>query len=384
MRRKGILIGLLFLLLGIRAQAQKLVYALSYTYTQAGFHVRYPTGALGATQHEKLAMLRGLAKSEIYFVSPSDGQRSLLFSDQDMDLEISPMGGVVGANKAYVNAVEREWRNAPTPGAYANPAAIYEVNLDGSRLFRRLIPKQENQSPIRVNRQETEAAIQTFVDGKYVISTYEFPSWNLSHRWDLTKLTAIHCPACMPLSFGWLADGKRLFFYLDLVDDDGEDPSPKDVPGLYLSSEEGNDLGAIPPVKGTVDLPGFAPANYLTQDLVGQLSERSYLFQGYASRQGAATGNFEPFLVIYDSDSRHQKQFPLRPRIRPGSYSFSPSGKYLAFVEDRMTPGYRTENHLWIIDLESGEEKELLKTPAPNPPTSVEPNVAVTVLGWLP
>ena len=78
--------GLLFLLLGIPAQAQKLVYALSYTYTQAGFHARYPTGALGATQHEKLAMLRGLATSEIYSVSPSDGQRSLLFSDEDMDL----------------------------------------------------------------------------------------------------------------------------------------------------------------------------------------------------------------------------------------------------------------------------------------------------------
>lgn len=222
------------------------------------------------------------------------------------------------------------------------------------------------------------------MDGKYVISTYEFPSWNLSYRWDLTKLTAIHCPACMPLSFGWLADGKRLFFYLDLVDDDGEDPSPKDVPGLYLSSEEGNDLGAIPPVKGTVDLPGFAPANYLAQDLVGQLSEHSYLFQGYASRQGAEKGNPERFLVIHDSEARQQKYFPLRPRVRPQSYSLSPSGKYLSFVEDRMTPDYRAESHLWIIDLESGEEKELLKTPAPNPPTSVEPNVTMTVLGWLP
>lgn len=382
--RKGILIGVFVLLLGICAQAQKLVYALSYTYTQAGFHARYPTGALGATQHEKLAMLRGLVKSDIYSVSPMDGQRSLLFSDDDMDLEISPMGGVVGANKAYVNAVEREWRTGPTPGAYAEPAAIYEVNLDGSKLFRRHIQKQENQSPILVNRQQTEAVIQTFVDGKYVISTYEFPSWNLLHSWDLTKLTTIHCPACMPLSFGWLADGKRLFFYLDLVDDDGEDPSPKDIPGLYLSSDEGNDLGALPPVKGTVDLPGFARANYLTQDLLGQLPEASYLFQGYASREGAARGNPEPFLVIYDSESRQQKQFPLRPRIRPGSYSISPSGRYLAFVEDRLTQNYRTEGHLWITDLESGEERELLKTPAPNPPTSLEPNVAVTLLGWLP
>jgi hypothetical protein len=379
---KGALTGL-FLLLGIWAQAQKLVYSLSYTDTQAGFHARYPTGALGATPHAKLAMLRSLLKSETYSVSLVDGQRSLLFSDADMDLEISPTGGAVGANKAYVIGVEHEWRTSPVPGAYAEPPAIYELNLDGSKLFRRFIRKQENQSPIFLNPQETKAAIQNFVDGKYLISIYEFPSWNLLHKWALTKLTEIHCPDCMPLSFGWLADGEHLFFNLDIVDDDGEDQSAKDVPGVYFASEEGNDLGPIPPL-GPLTLAGFTRPNYLISNLLGQLPGGSYMFQDYATRQGAAPGNAEGFLVTYNSESKQQKHFPLRPRIRPLSWSMSPSGKYLAFIEDRLTQNYRTESHLWVMDLESGEEKELLNTPAPNPPHSLEPNVAVTILGWLP
>ena len=378
------LIALTYLTLGICASAQKLVYSLSYADTQAGRYARYPNGVLGATQHAKLAMLRGLVKSDIYSVSLVDGQRSLLFSDEGMDLEISPTGGTVGASKAYANAVEREWRTGPTPGAYADPAAIYELNLDGSNLFRRFIQKQENQSAIFLNRQETKAAIQTFADGKYVMSIYEFPSWNLLHRWDLTRQTAIHCPACMPLSFGWLGDGKRLFFNLDIVDDDGEDQSPRDVPGVYLASEEGNDLGSIPPLEGLLSLPGFSRPNYLIRNLVAQLPDGSYMFQDYALRQGTPRANPEAFLVVYNPESKQQKQFPFRPRIRPSAWPLSPSGKYLAFIEDRLTQNYRTESHVWVLDLESGEEKEVVKTPAPNPPTSLEPNVTVTVLGWLP
>jgi hypothetical protein len=379
---KGALTGL-FLLLGMCAQAQKLVYALSYTYTQAGFHARYPTGALGASQHAKLAMLRSFARSEIYSVSVVDGQRSLLFSDDDMDLETSPSGGAVGVHKAYVNAVEHEWRTSPVPGAYAEPAAIYELNLDGSGLFRRFVQKQENQSPIFLNPQETRAAIQNFVDDKYVISIFDFPSWNLLHRWDVNRLTAIHCPACMPLSFGWLADGKRLFFNLDIVDDDGEDASPKDVPGVYFASEDGNDLGAIPPL-GPLRLPGFTRPNYVISNLLAQQPDGSYMFQDYSTRQGTSHDDPKGFLVIYNPESKQEKHFPLRPHIRPSSWSLFSSGKYLAFIEDRLTQNYRTESHLWAIDLESGEEKELLKTPAPNPPTSLEPNVTVTALGWLP
>jgi hypothetical protein len=54
----------------------------------------------------------------------------------------------------------------------------------------------------------------------------------------------------------------------------------------------------------------------------------------------------------------------------------------LGFTEARMTKDYRTETHLWVKDLESGEEKELLTLPPPNPPTSPQPNETLVVLGW--
>jgi hypothetical protein len=88
------------------------------------------------------------------------------------------------------------------------------------------------------------------------------------------------------------------------------------------------------------------------------------------------------FVVLTDSDFHAKKQIPLqRPSIR--SFYLSPSGKYLAYIENRQVPNYQTESHLWGRNLESGEEKELFVAPSPNPPGSPEPNVVFTVLGWV-
>jgi hypothetical protein len=88
--------------------------------------------------------------------------------------------------------------------------------------------------------------------------------------------------------------------------------------------------------------------------------------------------DLESFLVISSPGSRI---FPRRHGF--GSSYLSPSGKYLAYIEERQTPNYRTEWHLWGQDLETGQEKELFVAPSPNPPTSTEPNVTLTVLGWI-
>src|SRR5258707_4038287 len=51
--------------------------------------------------------------------------------------------------------------------------------------------------------------------------------------------------------------------------------------------------------------------------------------------------------------------------------------------DDRLTPNYQTERHLWVKDLASGEDKELFAAPPPKPPTSPEPNVTLSILGWI-
>jgi hypothetical protein len=368
------------LLFCAQARAQTLIYSLSYAETRASFHARFPNGAPGAPINERLAMLRGYRKTEIYSVSMIDGKRALLFSDEGMNLDIRPTGPTFGADKALVMGVEREWRTPPTPGVYSEPPAIYEIMLDGSKRFRRLFESRQDQTPALLNRQGRKAVFQASLNGKDVVFIYEVPEWKLLQSWELTKLTQAHCPDCLPMSFGWLADGDHLFFNLDVGDEDGIEPETHNVPGTYIVSEDGIDSGSIPPEIGRLQLPGYMHPGFVHRKLIGQLSNGNYLFEDYAAKKGGSPGNLERYLVISSPDSTQQKQFPQKFGI--GFSHLSPSGKYLAYIEERQTPNYRTGRHLWAKDLQSGEEKELFVVPPPNPPTSPEPNVVLTVVGW--
>lgn len=90
----------------------------------------------------------------------------------------------------------------------------------------------------------------------------------------------------------------------------------------------------------------------------------------------------DSFLVITAPDFKSEKQIALQLSNIEFPFHLSSSGRYLAYVEDRLTPNYRNERHLWGLDLESGAKKEFLATPPPGLPTSPEPNVVFTVLGW--
>jgi hypothetical protein len=90
----------------------------------------------------------------------------------------------------------------------------------------------------------------------------------------------------------------------------------------------------------------------------------------------------ESFLVITGPDFKSKKQIPLH-KANVGSFYLSPSGKYVAYVEERQVANYGIERHLWSMNLESGTEKEMLVIPPQNPLTFSEPNVSFTILGWL-
>jgi hypothetical protein len=362
-----------------QAQAQALIYSLSYGETTASRHARFPNGGIGVPINERLAILRSYRKTEIYSVSVIDGKRTLLFSDEGMNLDIRPTGPTYGADKVLVMGVMREWRTTPIPGAYEEPPAIYEISLDGSKQFRKLFEPPPNQLPALLNPQGKKAVFQAFQNEGYVISVYALPAWKLLQSWKLSKLTQAHCPSCTPLSYGWLADGERLFFDLGVNGEDDEASKNGHGPGTYIASEDGADLGSIPPETGHVQLAGYIRPSYIQNDLIAQLPDGNYLFRDHAAKR-EAPGKLEPFLVISSPDSRLQKQFPQKFSI--GSGHISASGKYLAYIEERQTPNYRTERHLWVKDLQSGEEKELFSVPPPNLPTSPEPSVYLTVLGW--
>jgi hypothetical protein len=358
----------------ISARAQNVVFALSYADTPASFRIRFPNGAIGASHSDDLAMLRNLRKTEIYSLNVADGKRTLLFSDEGLTFEIRPISVALASGRAFVAGVEREWRSTPSPGVIETPQAIYEIMLDGSNHFRWLFETKQNQSPIFLNPQGTRAAFSVNGDLQDVISIYSVPEWKPLHTFELAKILKPHCPACSLVSFGWLADGARLYLNVDVVDDDDDNSKRPNVPGTYIASDEGADLGILTremiPVPPS---PGVAPG-FITRYFLGQLPDGAFLSEENPPRTGG-------FLVISDSNFKMQRRFPQTTPAR-GGY-FSSSGRYLAYLESRrQTPKWQWETHILIKDLQTGEGKDLLTVPPQNPPTSPEPSVVIHLLGW--
>jgi len=370
------------LLFCTQARSQSLVYSLTYVETRASFQAHFanvPPFPGRRSDDENLSMLRGTRKTEIYSISAAGGKPALLFSDEGPHLQIMATGTVASDGKAYIAGSWRERRTIPTP-TVTSEEAIYEISLDGSNHFRKIADAQPNQPPAILNSQSTRVAFEAFNHGKFVVSIYAVPEWKLLHTWDLAKLMQTHCPACNPLSYGWLADGKHLYIELGLAGEEEGDLASANTPGTYLLSEDGTDLRSVSPQTGALQLPGYIQPKFIDRHFLGQLPDGSDLFQDYAVPKGGPFWNPKPFLIVAKPGSDSQKQFPLKFAIGRGFPS--PSGKYLAYIEDRQTPN-RTELHLWVKDLESGAEKELFAVPPPNPPASPEPNLILSILGWI-
>jgi hypothetical protein len=360
------------------ARAQTLVYSLSYVDTASSRRAYFanvpPPGA--RSEDQDIAMMRNIRKSEIYSISIADGKRSLLFSDDGTHLEISAGATVSRGAKAYAAGVWREHRMAPSP-AFFSDNGIYELSLDGSNHFRKLGNAPSRAAPV-LNPQATQAAVQSADEQSILV--YSVQDWKVLFTLNVAKLVQTHCPTCILASFGWLADGSRLFVELDLGDEDADDARTAHHPGAYIFSANGVEQGAIPPGLGALQYPGYVNAG-VDRHLLGQLPDGRYLFLDYGVKQPNSDGKNAPFLIIAGSDPKSVKQFPLRFSI--GTMYLSPSGKYGAYLESRQTPDYRGEAHLWVRDLSSGIEKDLFSVPPPNPPQSPTPNILLSILGWI-
>ena len=271
----------------------------------------------------------------------------------------------------------RERRSAPTPGFYSDDG-IYELSLDGSNHFRKIGDDQKQGRPV-LNAQGTKAVFVSWGNDKFAASVYAVPEWKLLASWDFGKLLQTHCPGCSPASYGWMADGNRVYVSMVVAGEEDDDSAKSDHPGTYILSEAGADLGAIPASIGAFQLAGYFHPNFIDRQFQGQVPDGRYLFLDYGAKHGTP-GQTEPFLVTAGADGKLQKILPLKFPV--GGY-ISPSGKFLAYLESRITPNYRCELHLWVKNLETGEDKELASTPPPGPPTSPEPNLTLSILGWI-
>lgn len=373
------------------ASAQSLVYMVSYGTTPASFRARFPNGILGTTTDQRLAMLRRTLKNEIWSVSMADGKRTLLFSDEGMsNFEIMPApesgNSLVAGGKAFVRGVERSWRGQPSPGAMETPMGIYEISLDGSKKLRREIDGKPNMGPLMLDQAGTKVGFDALdpESNKYSLYVYSLPDWKIQKSVDLSKSMDAHCPGCVVMTSGWLADGK-LFFDIEPGDEDEDEASTNQVPGNYIFSVDGADAGNIPKAAGRMEMAGYERLPAFGARVIGQLADGRFVFMDYGLKTNPRPKppvEYEPFLVVTDRDFKVLKQYQVG-RTRTSAYALSANGKYVAYVEDRMTPNYRTERHVWAMNLESGEAKEIFMTPPPNPPTSAEPNKTVTIIGWM-
>ncbi|HEV2490222.1 MAG TPA: hypothetical protein VGT03_10470 [Candidatus Acidoferrales bacterium] len=373
------------------AAAQSLVYLVSYGTTQASFRARFPNGIFGTTTDQRLEMLRRTIKNEIWSVSVADGKRTLLFSDEGMsNFEIISATGlgcaIPAGGKAIVKGVERSWRGQPNPGAMETPRGVYEISFDGSKRFRRVMDTKENMGPLMLDASGAKVAFDALdpATNKYTLYVYGLPGWKILLTVDLSKAMDTHCPGCVVQNYGWLADGKDLVFQIEPGDEDEDEASTNQVPGNYIFSDAGADAGNIPNTAGRMEMTGYERLPAFGARVIGQLADGRFVFMDYALRRVPRPKppvEYEPFLVITDPDFKTLKQVQIG-RLRTGGYLLSANGKYMAYIEDRMTPDYRSERYVWTMNLETGEAKEVFMTPPPNPPTSPEPNISVTIVGW--
>ena len=360
------------------ASAASLVYAVTYPWTST----TRPSG-LGHSvpPEQKVESVRNAWKTDIYSVSVETGQRRLLFSDAGPSFEILAANIMaLHADKAYVKGVERYWSTGPAVGVFSHPEAIYELTLDGSNRFRKLfeIDAKNPASELFLNPDGSKLASIGDSDG-YMVSIHAASSGALVHSWNAMPLFQKHCPDCLPVSHGWLADGQRLFFTLEIGDLDGDSPAPNDAVGTYLLTEDGKDAGSIPAPEGTANVAGFRRDPEGAPWLLGQSPQGDYIFWDFGFEQASHSpppAEAQSFAVLAEHDGHTIRVAPIRASGPP--MRLSASGRFLAYFERRTLKNYRSEYHLWIKDLQDGTEKEL----SPPEGVSQNPSLGLNVLGW--
>lgn len=359
-----------------------LLYALSYQETAGSRRARPDQfNIFTADQAQKLVMVRRRAKNEIYAADLDNDARQVVFSDEGPSFEILPDGEqafALGGGKAYARGIERGWRTAPSPGVFSKPFAIYELSLDGSNHWRKIVEiAEENPSAeLFATTDGSKLGYLTRDYGKETVSIFALPEGKPLYAWDARKWSANRCPDGNFGRIGWLADGKTLF--LTLQAPAGDEPAGPGCDKTYLLSEEGADLGLMSAESAETD-PG--KNSVLGGALfIGQATDGRNLFMTYRETRGQDAGWL---MLATDSQKRTLQQAHLRTRPQGIFFWLSPSGQYLAFLEGRFdTKTGTSETHVWVKDLTTEKESDVAKI-LPVKYGSPEPMLSIHVLGVM-
>jgi hypothetical protein len=364
-----------------------LFYALSYKQTAASIRTHFDQYNIQtATLAQKMIMVRGHSKTEIYAASLSDAERRLVFSDEGPNFEITPVDGeqamVFARDKAYARGLEREWRTGPSPGIFSKPPGIYELSLNGSNRWRKIVELGAEDSPGRLfaTAAGSKLAYLTGEYGKETVSIFELPAGTLLHTWNARKWSHIHCPEVNFGRAGWLPDEKAL--YITLQSADVEDDSPGSACNqTYFATEDGEDLGKAP-VESDLVQAGGRPSESIGYYFLARSNDGYDLFAKYGVPRGAKTQSAPkgPVVMAISPNLKPREQAQLRTQPFANQFWVSPSGRYVAFLEGRLTESYQSEMHAWVKDIKTGKEFDVVGVP-PLKYGSPEPWVTLSVLG---
>jgi len=368
-------------LFSYQATATSLVYSLSYQETAESRRAHPPSNDIRDIP-QSLMLLRNYSRTDIFLVSMPDAKTSRVFSDEGPYFEIIPpgmFGGpgamVVAENKAYASGIERG--GSSVPGIHPGRPGVYELALGASNKYRKLFEIQQESdyaaARLFISPSGTKIGYLSVLKQHNIVFIHDAATGTLLKSWDLTNIFR-QCSDCDIGSVGWLADGNRLFFSVDF----GEESGPQSKVGTYVVSEDGRALGRLPLEQGRLQLQDYRSATGTAPVLLGQSPDGTYIFEDFAQKIG-----WQPqrFLVITAPERKVLGQIPLHTSLGLQPYHLSRAGKFVAFSDPR-SKNYETEEHIWAMNLETREEKELITLPARTIPSS-EPKVTLTILGWL-
>jgi len=387
MKRYRTVVAMVFLaLFAYQATGASLVYSLSYQETAESRRAHPPSYDIRDIS-QSLMRLRNYSRTDIFLVSMPDAKTSRVFSDEGPYFEIIPpgmFGGpgamVVAENKAYASGRERG--GSSVPGIHTGRPAVYELALDASNKYRKLFEIQQESTyaaaRLFISPSGTKIGYVSVLKEHNVVFIHDVATGALLKSWDVTNLFR-QCFDCSIASVDWLADGNRLFFSLDF----GEESGPQSKVGTYVVSEDGGVLGRLPLEQGRFQMQGYRDITGSPPVLLGQSPEGSYIFEDIARKKTGLQS--ERFLVITTPERKVLGQIPLHSSLGVSlgmeSRQLSGSGKFVAF-SDPLSKNYEPEEHVWGMNLETREEKELITLPARTIPSS-EPKVTLNILGWL-
>jgi hypothetical protein len=323
-------------------------------------------------------------KTDVFAIDPETGKKRLVFSDASAELMLlpggrTPQGLVAARGRIFSVAVDRQsWANGQ------GRRAVYELSTDGSGKARKVF--------------DIESYGNLFVSpsgekiGYFVDATAEACVIRETATGKLLRKIEIQSRALYGgvREVGWMPDGERIFFSLDVAgdDDDAYWNNPNSPIGTYVMRDDATVPTRLAPEPELhFKAPGMEADINAGASLIGVLADGRYLLSD-AQTGPAHPGVIAGILYALDLAKKTQQIFSLKVDGSPGSYHLSHSGNRVAFASTlekyEKQPNFTVTStvSLWVLELESGKQSKLISFAIPDRSRDFK-GPWINLVGWL-